>query len=92
MAWDEGKKSSDQIVTEKEYLKVKHHEKHTTFLDDIQDIEEIPLVADDRDDVEEIKTQTKQSSDSKETKRKFVRKGKKRQKLFTKVAKHQLLI
>ena len=48
----------NQIVSEKE---VKHHEKHTTLLDDIPVIEEIPIVADEQDDVEEIKTKTKQS-------------------------------
>ena len=74
MAWDESKKSSDQIVSEKE---VKHHEKHTTLLDDIPDNEEIPIVADEQDDVEEIITKTKQSSDSKETERKFVEKERK---------------
>ena len=71
VAWDESNKSSDQIVSEKE---VKHHEKHTTLLDDIPVIEEIPIVADEQDDVEEIKTKTKQSSDSKDTERKFVEK------------------
>ena len=76
VAWDESNKSSNQIASKKEYLKVMHHEKHATLLDDIPDLDEIPVVADEHD-IEEIKTKLKQASDSKETKCKFEEKERK---------------
>ena len=62
VAWDGSNKLGDRIINEKDSSEMKRHENHTTFSDDVQDIEEIPVVADEQE-IEEIETKAKQASD-----------------------------